>query len=343
MAAQESGKADSNGKKKSPGRAWPDWYPMLATFRNSDSRRASWQLLNTLVPYCFLWYLMIRSIQLEYSYALTLLLSLPAAAFLVRVFILFHDCVHDSLFPSKGANTFFGYLLGVLVFTSFEDWRFSHLRHHVTYANLDARGFGDIWTMTLQEYENVSKKKQLWYRFYRNPVVLIGLGAVFIFVLSNRLPSRKVKRIERMSVLFTNLLIVALFLAADWLIGWRTYLLIQLPVLWLAGAAGIWLFYVQHQFPGGYWARTGDWEPLRAAMEGSSFYQLPAVLRWFSSNIGFHHVHHLNPKIPNYYLKKCYDAVPGLQAKAPLTLMKSFSCMGLKMWDEKRREMIAFP
>ena len=343
MVVHESDSADSNAKGKNPGRMWPDWYPVLATFQNSDSQKATWQLINTLVPYCCLWYLMIRSIQLGYSYTLTLILALPAAAFLVRVFILFHDCVHGSFFKSKSADTFFGYLLGVLVFTSFEDWRFSHLRHHVTYANLDTRGFGDIWTMTLTEYENVSKKKRLLYRLYRNPVVLIGLGALFIFLLRNRIPARRVKRKERMSVLFTNLLIIVVVLVADRFIGWRTYLLIQLPVLWFAGAAGVWLFYVQHQFPGGYWARKDHWEPLRAAMEGSSFYKLPAVLRWFSSNIGYHHVHHLNPRIPNYNLKKCYDAVPALQAKAPLTIMKSLSCLGLRMWDEERQEMVAFP
>lgn len=342
MVVHESDRVKSDAKKKSPGRIWPDWHPVLATFRNCDSRKAIWQLINTLGPYCCLWYLMIRSIQLGYSYTLTLILALPAAAFMVRLFILFHDCVHGSFFRRQGVNTFFGYFLGVLVFTPFEDWRFAHLRHHVTYANLDARGFGDIWTMTLTEYENVSKKKRLQYRLYRNPVVMMGLGAVFMFLLRNRLPTRWVKRKERMSVLFANLLIVVMVLVADRFIGWRTYLLIQFPVLCFAGAAGIWLFYVQHQFPGGYWARKSEWEPLRAAMEGCSFYKLPAVLRWFSSNIGYHHVHHLSLRIPNYYLKKCYDSVPALQARAPLTIVKSLSCVRLKMWDEERQEMVAF-
>jgi omega-6 fatty acid desaturase (delta-12 desaturase) len=196
--------------------------------------------------------------------------------------------------------------------------------------------------MTLTEYENVSRKRRLQYRLYRNPVVMIGLGALFMFLLRNRLPTRWVKRKERMSVLFTNLLILVVILIADRFIGWRTYLLIQLPVLCFAGATGIWLFYVQHQFPGGYWARKSEWEPLRAAMEGCSFYKLPAVLRWFSGNIGYHHVHHLSPRIPNYHLKKCYDAVPALQARAPLTIVESLSCVGLKMWDVKRQKMVAF-
>lgn len=333
-----------NGKEKGENtrHVWPDWHPQLTAFRRPDTRQALWQLTNTLVPYCCLWYLMIRTITLGLPYALTLVLALAAAAFLVRIFILFHDCVHGSFFRSKKANTFFGSLLGVLVFTSFEDWRFSHLKHHTTYANLDMRGFGDIWTMTLSEYNGSSPKKRLLYRLYRNPLILIGLGALFNFLLSNRLPTRKVKRKERLSVLYTNLLIVAVFLIGLQVIGWRTYLLIQLPVLWLAGAAGIWLFYVQHQFAGVYWARRSQWDPLRAALEGSSFYQLPPVLRWFSSNIGYHHIHHLNPGIPNYMLKVCYEAIPALQAKAPLTLAKNFSCSRLKIWDEEQQKLVDF-
>lgn len=169
MIVLETDRTDIKEERKNPGRIWPDWYPMLKTFRNCDNRKAVWQLINTLTPYCGLWYLMIRSIQLGYSYALTLVLAVPAAAFMVRLFILFHDCVHGSFFSRQGVNTFFGNFLGVLVLTPFEDWRFAQLRHHVTYANLDARGFGDIWTMRLTEYENVSKKKRLQYRFYRNP------------------------------------------------------------------------------------------------------------------------------------------------------------------------------
>lgn len=343
MAIPESDRTDSSMNSKTNGRRWPGWFPALAAFRPPDSRMAGRQLLVTLIPYGCLWYLMVLSIQHGSPYALTLVFALPAAAFLLRIFILFHDCVHGSFFLSKRANTVFGYLLGVLVFTSFEDWRFNHLRHHMSYANLDARGFGDIWTMTLREYREATPATRLLYRLYRNPVVLIGLGALFIFLLSNRLPTRRGKRQEHMSVLFTNLLIVAVFLLAAEAIGWRTYLLIQLPVMWLAGAAGIWLFYVQHQFEGGYWAWKGEWDPLRAAMEGSSFYQLPALLRWFSGNIGYHHIHHLSPRIPNYRLKRCFDAVPALQAKAPLTLASSLSCVRLKIWDEERQRMAGFP
>lgn len=342
MVTHELDSVDSGEIKIKTGQKWPEWHPALKKFRNSNNLKATVQLLNTIVPYFCLWYLMVQSVQLGYSYIWIMIFTIPAAAFLVRIFILFHDCVHNSFFRSKRANTFFGYFLGVLVFTPLEDWRFTHLRHHRTYANLDSRGFGDIWTMTLKEYENSSSMKQLLYKLYRNPIVLVGLGALFNFLLYNRIPDLRVKRKERMSVIFTNLLILAVALAAAQIMGWRTYLLIQLPVLCLAGGAGIWLFYVQHQFEGGYWARTSEWEALRAAMDGSSFYRLPTVLRWFSGNIGYHHVHHLNPLIPNYYLKKCHDYVPELQAKVPLKIMESLNCFHLKLWDEDLQKMVDF-
>jgi len=225
VATEGSGVSGYEGENLR-GKIWPEWHATLIPYANGNHWKAVWQLANTLIPYVCLWYLMIRSIQLGYPYALTLAFALLAAAFLVRTFILFHDCVHNSLFPSKGANTFFGYLCGMLVFTSFEAWRFSHLRHHAAYANLDARGDGDIWTLTLTEYMNLPRRMQLLYKLYRNPIVLLGFGALFNFLLSNRLPTRKIRRKELMSNLFTNLLIVALILVAVRVIGWRTYLLI---------------------------------------------------------------------------------------------------------------------
>lgn len=299
-------------------------------------------MINTFLPYCGVWVLMVLSIRHGYPYAVTLALAVVGALFLVRLFILFHDCVHGSLFTKKGLNTFFGHLLGLLVFTPFDDWRFSHLRHHASYADLDARGFGDIWTLTKVEYEEASATKQRFYRLYRNPIVLFGLGALFSFLLRYRLPTRKAKRRERASVLFTNLLIISIVLLAANTMGWRTYLLVQLPVVWMAGAIGVWLFYVQHQFEGVYWARRRDWNALRAAMEGSSFYKLPPVLRWFSANIGYHHVHHLNARIPNYRLKNCCEAIPALTDKTALTLRKSLSGIRLKLWDEDCKELVGF-
>jgi len=289
------------------------------------------------------WVLMVHSVRAGAPYALTLALAVPAGALLVRIFILFHDCVHRSFFPSPTANTVVGYLCGTLVFTPFEDWRFTHLRHHASYANLDARGVGDITTLTVAEYVNSSWPKRLKYRLYRNPLVLFGLGPVFYFLVRQRWSSRAVSRTARRSVLYTNLLVAAVVLTAVWTIGLRAYLLVQLPVLWLGGAGGIWLFYVQHQFEGVYWARREAWDPLRAAVHGSSFYKLPPVLRWFSGSIGIHFVHHLGPRIPNYNLQRCYDSIPELQAKEPLTLRESLRSPRLKLWNEELGELVGFP
>lgn len=343
MTATDTASSRKPRQARGPRREWPAWHAMLSSYRRPSAGKATWQLVDTVVPYVGMWVLMILSVRRGYPYMLTLSLAVVAAAFLVRIFTLFHDCVHGSFFPRRGANTFFGYVFGVLVFTPFEDWRFSHLRHHATYADLDARGFGDIWTLTQREYAAASKGKRLIYRLYRNPLVMTGLGALFNFVLRFRLPARSTRHKEHVSVLFTNLLIAGVMLLAAWAIGWRTYLIIQLPVIWLAGAAGIWLFYVQHQFEGVYWARRQDWDALRAAMEGSSFYQLPAVLRWFSGNIGYHHVHHLVPRIPNYRLKACHEAISALQAKPPLTFRKSLAAIRMKLWDEEHGTLVGFP
>jgi len=222
MAVSEEAFSLKNQQKGAADFKWPEWFATLRHYRNPSDWRAVWQLTNTLLPYACLWWIMIWSIRQGLPYGLTVTLAAVAALFLVRVFILFHDCVHGSLFPKMGANTFFGHALGMLVFTPFDDWRFSHLRHHTSYADLDARGFGDIWTLTRLEYEKASKPKQVSYRLYRHPVVLLCLGAVFSFLLRFRLPSRRTKRKERMSVLFTNLIIAVVILIAAQTIGLRT-------------------------------------------------------------------------------------------------------------------------
>jgi omega-6 fatty acid desaturase (delta-12 desaturase) len=311
-------------------------------YKQSSAWKGGWQLINTLPPYCALCFLMFLSIRRGTPYWLTLMLGVVAAAFLLRLFILFHDCVHGSLFPKKEVNTFVGTVLGLLVFTSFADWRFSHLRHHASYADLDARGYGDIWTLTQTEYEKSSKVMKLAYRFYRSPFVLIGLGALIAFLLRYRLPAKHVTRKERSGIIFTNLALALIIVMACQTIGWRTYLLIQFPLIWMAGTVGVFLFYVQHQFDGVYWARRKEWDALKAAMEGSSFYNLPPVLRWFSSNIGYHHVHHLGVRIPNYRLKECCDAIPALRNKAPLTIRQSLAALRLHIWDEQNRQLTGF-
>jgi acyl-lipid omega-6 desaturase (Delta-12 desaturase) len=322
---------------------WPPWYGRVTEFRQRNLGKAIWQLVNTFVPYLLLWYLMIRCAQRGCPYLVILALAVLAAGFLARIFIMFHDCVHGSFFVSERANTLLGYVCGVLAFTPLEDWRFSHFRHHETYANLDGRGYGDISLMTLQEYRSAPLSKRMRYRLYRNPLVMFGLGPLFHFMFRQRFPTWHTGRPEHRSVLITDLGIVAVGLMASLIVGWKTYLLLQIPVLWMAGAAGIWLFYVQHQFEGVYWARTNQWDPVRAAFLGASFYDLPAVLRWFSGNIGYHYIHHIEYGIPNYNLPACYRAIPELQGKAALTWRKSLRCIRLKLWDEEGQKLVGWP
>lgn len=336
------GGAESLPPARTPFR-WPDWFGRLKRFQRPDAWTAGWQVVNTLGPYLALWALMAATVERGYPYAVTLALAVPAAGLLVRVFILFHDCVHDSFFPWKAANTVLGYLCGTLVFTPLEDWRFTHLKHHGTYANLDARGVGDITTLTVEEYRALPRGQRLRYRLYRNPLVLFVIGPLFHFLIRQRWPSRAVSRKARRSVWITDALLAAILVGAWWTVGLRTYLLVQLPVIWLAGAGGVWLFYVQHQFPGVYWARRPDWSPLRAAFEGSSFYDLPPLLRWLSGNIGYHFIHHLRPRIPNYRLRACYEAVPELREKKPLGIRESLSTIRLKLWDEANGRLVGFP
>ncbi|SHO44216.1 fatty acid desaturase [Desulfopila aestuarii] len=340
MTIDTSNNVNFSETKRKPNQIWPDWCEAMRKFRASNNLKATWQIINTIVPYFCLWYLTIRSIQHDYPSVIIILLIITSAAFLVRIFILFHDCVHYSFFQSKNANIFFGYFFSLFLFISFADWRFTHLRHHGKYANLDSRGYGDVWTMTKKEYENTTTFQRIRYRLFRNPLVLFGLG---IFLLSKRPSYFMVKTRERIDVLFTYLLISAIAFAVSRIIGWSTYFLIQLPVLWLAGGFGIWLFYVNHQFEGVYWARRGEWNPFFAAMKGSSFFKLPAVLNWLTSNIGYHHVHHLDPRIPNYHLQRCYNTVPELQNAPPVTVTKSVDCFRLKLWDEDLQKMVPFP
>lgn len=328
---------------KNTSNTWPDWYSTLDAFRRSRPLKSVWQLINTLLPYGALWYLMIWTVQNDYPYWTTLLLAIPAAGFLVRVFILFHDCTHGSFFRSPRANALVGYILGILVFTSFEDWRRHHLKHHSTYGDLDARGYGDVWTMTLQEYQDASKQDKLKYRIYRHPLVIFGLGGLYNFLIQHRFADDLSGPREKRGLLLMNVLILAVISTAVLTIGWKTYLAIQLPIIWMAGAAGIWLFYVQHQFEGVYWSRKGDFDQVAAGLKGSSFFDLPGILRWFSGNIGYHHIHHISGLIPNYELKKCYDAIGELRIQNPLNLRNSWSCAGLKLWDESDQKLVPFP
>jgi len=305
------------------------------------SRRASsWQLANSLIPYFALWGLMIWTLGI--SYWITLALAVPAAGFLVRIFIIFHDCGHGSFFRSRRANSFWGIVTGVLTFTPYQQWTHDHAVHHATSGNLDRRGTGDIWTLTVREYLQSSRWKRLAYRLARNPIVLFLAAPLYLFLIKHRIPSRGAGWRERRSVIGMNLTLLAIVAAMSLLLGIKTFVSIQLPVSMLAAAAGVWLFYVQHQFEGVYWERGKRWDFVGAALSGSSFYKLPRVLQWFSGNIGFHHIHHLSPGIPNYNLEKCHREEPVFQAVQAITLWSSMKSLSFRLWDERRSRLVGF-
>jgi len=319
----------------------PQWYRTIARYQKPDLRKAIWQLVDTFVSYLALWALMVWLVRRGTSYWLVLPLIVVAAAFLVRIFIFFHDCCHGSFFASRRANRILGYVTGILTFTPYEYWRRSHAGHHATAGDLDRRGGGDVWTMTVKEYLAAPRWRRLAYRMVRNPFVMFVLGPFFVFIVGQRFSQRRMPRRERNSVIVTNLALLAIAVAASLTIGLRTYLIIQLPVMLIAGSAGLWLFYVQHQFEGVYWARREEWDAAEAALEGSSYYRLPKVLQWISGNIGLHHIHHLRPRIPNYHLQQCYNETPALHV-SPLTLRASLKSLSLNICDEKRRRLVSF-
>jgi omega-6 fatty acid desaturase (delta-12 desaturase) len=320
----------------------PNWYRSVGKYAGSNLRKSLWQLLNTFIPYFVLWAAMIHTVQQGFSYWLTLALAVVAAGFMVRIFILFHDCCHGSFFTSRRANTILGYVSGIVTFTPFEDWRYSHNLHHATAGDLDRRGVGAIRTMTKKEYLAAPTRKRLAYRIYRNPFVLFGPGAALLFFFFQRFSSKGAGTKERNSVLFTNLALLVVITAATLTIGFQTYVLIQLPIIWIGGALGLWLFYVQHQFENVYWARHEFWDPLRVALEGSSYFKLPKILQWFTGNIGLHHIHHVRPNIPNYHLQQCYDGIRAFQVVEPLSIRTSLKSLRLSLYDEEQKKLIGF-
>lgn len=318
------------------------WYRELSRYEKADTRKALGQVLNTFVPYIGLWAAMIWVVRSQISLWYLCPLILLAAGLVVRIFIIQHDCGHGSFLPSHRANRLLGLLCGVITFTPFDDWKHEHAAHHASAQDLERRGIGDIPTMTTQEYSNAPRGKQLHYRLFRNPFFLFGIGPFFQFVLVHRFPHKRSGQREHQSILITNMALLALIALGCLTIGWRTYLLIQAPIIAIAASVGVWLFYVQHQYDDVYWEHHEHWDPIRAALEGSSYYRLPKILQWFSGNIGLHHIHHLRPRIPNYNLQKCFDEVPELQTPRTLTLFESLKCIRLHLWDEQTRKMVSF-
>ncbi len=313
---------------------------LIKNYKTPSTGGSIWQLANTLLPYISLWVAMIYLIQI--SFLLIIPLIILAAGFTVRLFIIFHDCGHGAFFKSKTANDIVGNILGVLTFTPYHRWHHAHLIHHRTSGNLDKRGVGDVWTLTVEEFRELSPKKQRWYRIYRNPIIMFLIGAPLLFMIGNRLTRKGFSRRERISVYITNFGILALFLGMSWLIGLETFLLIQLPVLYLAAASGVFLFYVQHQFPDVHWYRDEVWDYSTVAITGASYLKLPKVLQWFSGNIGFHHIHHLSSKIPNYKLERCHTENEAFHQVIPVKLIDSFYTLNLRLWDEQQQQLVSF-
>lgn len=313
---------------------------MVARFQQPSNKQAIGQLINSVGSYIALWILMYFSLRI--SWWLTIPLVFAASAFLIRVFIIFHDCGHGSFFKSRRANDFVGFITGILTFTPYYHWRWEHSIHHSSAGNLDARGIGDIWTMTVREYLSAPRSRRLTYRIARNPLVLFVLAPLFVFAVWQRFPHPEAARREIVSVLSMNVAILCVGAGLSLIFGLKTYLLLQFIILAGSGTAGIWMFYVQHQFDGVYWERDTKWDYTDAALKGSSFYKLPRVLQWFTGNIGFHHVHHLSTRIPNYRLEECHNYVTLFQQVPPITLNSSLKSFRYRLWDEEGRQLVGY-
>lgn len=319
-----------------------DWKLALSQYLEPNHRKAIWQLFNTFVPFIALWALMLYLYLSGYSYWLVLPLTVPTAGFFIRIFIFFHDCCHDSFFASRRANRILGYICGIITYTPFEDWQFTHTRHHATSGHLDRRGIGDVWTWTVDEYLSAPWLQRLAYRLYRHPIILFGFAPMVLFVIINRFSHAESRKRERRSVLVTNLAIAAVLVLAHLTIGIGAYLAIQVPTMFVATFCGVWLFYVQHQYEGVRWSREDAWNPIDAALQGSSYYKLPKVLQWFTGNIGLHHVHHVRADIPNYHLQACCNDIPVLREVEPVNIRKSLKSLWLNLWDEQGQTLVSF-
>ena len=282
-------------------------------------------------------------VTLSVSVPVAAVLTLLAAGFLVRVFTVFHDCAHGSLLPSRRGNRILGAALGLLVLSPFVRWRHDHAVHHATAGDLDRRGVGDIITLTVEEYRARSWRGRLGYRLLRNPLVLFGLGPIVAMVIGPRIVARGARRRMRDSVLVTDAAVIAIVGGLCWLIGWKDFLLVWAPAAMLAGSVGIWLFYVQHQFEDTYWQSSPDWSYADAALRGSSYLKLPRVLQFFTGNIGLHHVHHLNARIPSYHLQRAHESCPLFATVPTLSLWDGLRAVRLKLWDQRSGRLLTFP
>lgn len=320
----------------------PDWVQVVSKYHQPHTGKSIWQIVNTFVPYFMLWYVMYLS--LSVGYWLTLLLAIPTALFVVRIFVLQHDCGHRSFFKSAKANDWVGMACSLLTFVPFHYWRRTHAIHHAAAGEMEHRGIGDFYTMTIEEYLQKSKWGKFKYRIYRNPILMFLIAPTFVFLIGYRFDflRRKDWKQERRGLFWTNLALLALVGVLAYTIGMQAYLLIQLPITFIATGLGAWFFFVQHNYEDAYWASGDDWDYTTAALQGSSYYKLPRILQWFSGSIGYHHIHHLSPKIPNYLLEQCHNENPIFQTPVTLTLITGFKTTGLSLWDADNKKLISF-
>ncbi|GIN92538.1 fatty acid desaturase [Siminovitchia terrae] len=312
----------------------------VAAFAKSDLKKSTGQLLNTIPPFLVLWFLAYQS--LSVSIWLTLGLAVVAAGFVVRIFIIFHDCTHGSFFKNKKANDILGTITGIITLFPYEKWKREHAIHHASSSNLDKRGVGDIWLMTIDEYKQASKGQRLWYRFYRNPFVMFGLGPLYLILISNRINRKDARKKERLNTYLTNLMIVIAYTLMIAVVGWQAFLIVQGTIMFTAAMLGVWLFYIQHTFEDSYFEEETEWNYVKAAVEGSSYYKLPRVLQWVTGNIGFHHVHHLAPRVPNYHLEEAHDMTPPLHHATTITIRTSLESLKYKLYDPENKVFVTF-
>ncbi|MGE0130438.1 MAG: fatty acid desaturase [Blastocatellales bacterium] len=318
----------------------PHWQDLVKKYQVSDKWRSVWQIVNSVIPYIATWYLMYRS--LSVSYWLTLALAVLAAGFMTRIFIIMHDCGHGSFFKSSKANHIVGTVCGILSHTPYFQWTREHAIHHASSGDLSRRGVGDVNTLTVKEYLALSRWDRLKYRLYRNPLVMFGIGPHYIFLLCHRFTGKHSGRRERNNLYLANVGMAVLYGSLWWVIGLKSLLMILAPVLILSGAWGVWLFYVQHQYEDTYWRDRGEWDYGTAALMGSSYLKLPRIVQWFSGNIGFHHIHHLSPKIPNYKLQRCHEENPLFQESPVIRFWAGLKTASLKLWDEEQKRLVGF-
>jgi len=317
------------------------WLKILSAYRKPDIGRSVFELAVTIVPFAVLWAGAWASV--HFGFWLGLILILPAAGFLLRLFMLQHDCGHGSLFGRRGLDDWTGRVIGVLTLTPYDYWRRAHAEHHASAGNLDERGVGDIATLTVAEYAALTPRGRLGYRLYRHPLVMFGIGPAWLFLFKQRLPFGMMRSgaLPWISTMATNAAILAIAALLVWMIGLAPFLLVHLPIVLIAGAAGVWLFYVQHQFEDTHWSRPPEWTFQHAAMHGSSHYDLPRPLRWITGNIGMHHIHHLSSRVPFYRLPEVLHDHPELGNLGRITIRESLSCVKLILWDETTQQLVS--